>query len=49
MKQPYAVVLEDIYYICCAIWSAVVGEIYTPVWKRVGQCWRSQYAVSMGW
>jgi len=30
-KQLYAVVLENIYHIHCAIWSMVVGEIHTPV------------------
>jgi len=25
-KQPYAVMLEDIYHVYCALWSVVVGE-----------------------
>jgi len=46
-KQPYAVALEDIYHVYCAIWSAVVGENVLQCERELDNV-KDRYTVGMG-
>jgi len=45
-RQPYAVAIEDIYHVYCAIWCVVVGEIFQC--ERKLNNVKDGYAVSTG-